>query len=115
MKSYIPNPWLVEKISDFNYLCCPECSFKSKNENLFMRHAMKNHKKCKVSCIFKEAKVKISLGVEKPVQSYSQLIAEALVNSKEGMLVVSDLCIAISDKYPYFKGNFFLEKFAILF
>ena len=35
--------------------------------------------------------------------SYSQLIAEALVNSEEGMLMVSDLCTAVSDKYPYFK------------
>ena len=35
--------------------------------------------------------------------SYSQLIAEALVNAEEGMLMVSDLCTAVSDKYPYFK------------
>ena len=55
------------------------------------------------SCIFRDVKAKISKGLEKPLMSYSQLIAEALVNSEEGMLMVSDLCTAVSDKYPYFK------------
>ena len=55
------------------------------------------------SCIFRDVKAKISKGLEKPLMSYSQLIAEALVNAEEGMLMVSDLCTAVSDKYPYFK------------
>ena len=30
MKAYSKNPWLVENIDDFNFLCCPECAYKSK-------------------------------------------------------------------------------------
>ena len=37
------NPWLVESIQDFSFLNCPECPFRSKEENLFSYHAAKNH------------------------------------------------------------------------
>ena len=103
MKGYEPNPWLVENLTDFNFLNCPECNYKSKNDQAFLQHAMKHHPRCKASCIFRDVKAKISKGLEKPLMSYSQLIAEALVNAEEGMLMVSDLCTAVSDKYPYFK------------
>ena len=35
MKAYSRNPWLVENIDDFNFLCCPECAYKSKDEDAF--------------------------------------------------------------------------------
>ena len=35
MKPYSRNPWLVENIDDFNFLCCPECAYKSKDEDAF--------------------------------------------------------------------------------
>ena len=40
---------------------------------------------------------------ERPKMSYCQLISEALINSSNGMLVLSDIYEAISSKYPYFK------------
>ena len=35
MKAYSRNPWLVANIDDFNFLCCPECAYKSKDEDAF--------------------------------------------------------------------------------
>ena len=37
------NPWLAENIQDFSFFNCPECNFKSKEENSFQDHAVKNH------------------------------------------------------------------------
>ena len=37
------NPWLVDSIRAFSFLNCPECAFRSKEENLFAYHAAKNH------------------------------------------------------------------------
>ena len=45
MKAYSRNPWLVKNIDDFNYLCCPECAYKSKDEISFESHAVENHPK----------------------------------------------------------------------
>ena len=45
MKAYSKNPWLVKNIDDFNYLCCPECAYKSKDEISFESHAVENHPK----------------------------------------------------------------------
>ena len=42
------NPWVVENIEAFNFYCCPECDFQSKNGDYFKRHAMESHKKSKV-------------------------------------------------------------------
>ena len=42
------NPWQVENLEGFMYLCCPECAFKSKTEPSFKEHALKNHPQCKV-------------------------------------------------------------------
>ncbi len=43
MKSKL-NPWSeVTKVTDFSFLCCPECSYKNKNENLFESHAVFYH------------------------------------------------------------------------
>ena len=42
------NPWGVPSIDSFNFLCCPECSFRSKEESNFQSHALQNHPKSKI-------------------------------------------------------------------
>ena len=37
------NPWQVENLDAFSYLCCPECVFRCKEGNSFEAHAVKNH------------------------------------------------------------------------
>ena len=54
MKTYAQNPWLAQDIADFNFLCCPECAYKSKVEQLFIEHAVEIHPKSKFSKIFNE-------------------------------------------------------------
>lgn len=41
------SPWDVETILDFNFLCCPECEFRSKEQNAFQDHALGNHPEAK--------------------------------------------------------------------
>jgi len=53
-KEFDQNPWLVQKIADFNFLCCPECAFKSKIEEVFIEHAVESHPQSKLSKIFWE-------------------------------------------------------------
>ena len=52
MKAYGQNPWLVENLDDFNFLCCPECAYKSKDDTAFIEHAIEKHPKSKASVIF---------------------------------------------------------------
>ena len=52
MKTYSQNPWVAQDIADFNFLCCPECSYKSKVEEVFIEHAVEIHPKSKFSKIF---------------------------------------------------------------
>ena len=53
------NPWMVENIHVFSFLNCPECTFKTKFEDLFEKHAVGNHP---LSCmLFKESTRIISL------------------------------------------------------
>ena len=33
------NPWKVQNIHEFNYYCCPECVFRSKEDMSFQAHA----------------------------------------------------------------------------
>merc|ERR1712210_8156 len=40
---------------------------------------------------------------EKPKLTYAELIAEALSNTSEGMLVLSDIYKAISASHPYYR------------
>ena len=42
------NPWVVRSIDSFNFLCCPECVFRSKEKSSFQSHAIENHPKSKV-------------------------------------------------------------------
>lgn len=37
------NPWDVQSLEDFNFLCCPECVYRSKDPDNFQRHAVGNH------------------------------------------------------------------------
>ena len=37
------NPWSVNNIQEFWFLTCPQCSFKTKEENKFQNHAVENH------------------------------------------------------------------------
>lgn len=37
------NPWLVDNVEAFNFLCCPECMFKSKELEDFKGHAVQSH------------------------------------------------------------------------
>ena len=39
------NPWTVTCIDSFNFLCCPECVYRSKEESSFQSHAIQNHPK----------------------------------------------------------------------
>lgn len=41
------NPWAVTSIESFNFLCCPECVYRSKEKSNFQVHAIKNHPKSK--------------------------------------------------------------------
>ena len=54
------NPWLVEDLDDFYFLCCPECTYKSKDDEAFIDHAVENHPKSKASSVFSEAEQKLS-------------------------------------------------------
>ena len=42
-KQEMSNPWLVNSIQEFNFLCCPECDYRSKNEAMFTEHAIGTH------------------------------------------------------------------------
>ena len=54
------NPWLVEDLDDFYFLCCPECTYKSKDDEAFIDHAVGNHPKSKASSVFSEAEQELS-------------------------------------------------------
>ena len=42
------NPWAVPNVKEFSFLCCPECQFKSKEEQTFEGHAVSEHPKSHV-------------------------------------------------------------------
>ena len=72
------NPWLVEDLDDFYFLCCPECAYKSKDDEAFMDHAVENHPNSKASIVFSEAEQELSR--QKTFQRYppkgNNLLAE---------------------------------------
>ena len=37
------NPWQVDNLQAFWFLCCPECVYRSKEETSFQIHAIQNH------------------------------------------------------------------------
>lgn len=44
----IENPWQVESVEAFTFLCCPECVYRSQEETSFQAHAVQNHPKSAV-------------------------------------------------------------------
>ena len=70
------NPWIVENIEAFNFYCCPECDFQSKNGDYFKRHAMESHKKSKV--FFLRSKSKIYKNSETTVKEESISESESI-------------------------------------
>ena len=42
------NLWDVSGLEVFNFLCCPECVYRSKEESSFQSHALKNHPRSKI-------------------------------------------------------------------
>ena len=70
------NPWIVENIEAFNFYCCPECDFQSKNGDYFKRHAMESHKKSKV--FFLRLKSKIYKNSETTVKEESISESESI-------------------------------------
>ena len=54
MAEEICNPWAVTHIDSFNFLCCPECVFRSKEISSFQSHAVENHPKSKILFCEKE-------------------------------------------------------------
>ena len=51
---------MVEDLDDFYFLCCPECAYKSKDDEAFMDHAVGNHPKSKASSVFSEEEQELS-------------------------------------------------------
>jgi len=43
MHTFSKNPWQAESLQDFSFLNCPECAYKSKDESLFVNHALDSH------------------------------------------------------------------------
>ena len=37
------NPWKVQSIQDLNFLCCPECVYRFKEELTFQTHTLQNN------------------------------------------------------------------------
>ena len=60
----INNPWLVENIETFNFLCCPECVYRSKEKTSFQNHALQNHERSKPFFLTIENCMKIEINEE---------------------------------------------------
>ncbi len=43
LSEFDSNPWHVETLDAFIYICCPECTYKSKESINFKTHAIENH------------------------------------------------------------------------
>ena len=48
MVSLNHNPWQVDSLQAFSFLCCPECVYRSQEEASFQTHAIQNHPKSSV-------------------------------------------------------------------
>ena len=67
------NPWVVENIEVFSFYCCPECDFKSKNQDYFKKHAMESHNKSKAFFIISKPENTANIDpLEVEVESESQ-------------------------------------------
>ena len=93
MKAYGRNPWLVENLDDFNFLCCPECAYKSKDDEAFIDHAVENHPKSKASTIFSEAEEELTKQTQERehVQNLKKVVSapENVENVKKVVKVIN--------------------------
>ena len=39
----IYNPWIVGRLEEFLYFCCPECDERNQSKELFLQHALTHH------------------------------------------------------------------------
>ena len=90
------NPWLVENIEAFSFYCCPECVFRSKEENFFQAHALQNHPNSKLFFLENDVDVKKE-NFEK--ENFEKENTPDLLKIKEEVDVTEDLkhdfrCIA---------------------
>ena len=62
------NPWQVDSLQAFTYLCCPECVYRSQEETSFQAHALQNHPNSLVfysnKVTIKEEKIENEFGCE---------------------------------------------------
>ena len=63
MSEELFNPWAVTCLDSFNFLCCPECEFRTKEQSNFESHAVQNHPKSKV--FFKHVPTEVKESKEK--------------------------------------------------
>ena len=85
MKAYSKNPWLVENIDEFNFLCCPECAYKSKDEVLFETHAIENHPKSSV--LFEKAEGSDKTTIVKKKPTIVNVVKENVPVSKDSAMI----------------------------
>ena len=43
VKQEMDNPWMVDRLEEFLYYCCPQCDMKCQMRGDFLRHAMELH------------------------------------------------------------------------
>ena len=79
---------------------CHICQFESASKSYLKRHITSVHedKKNEMSSITDK-------GMSKPKMSYARLISEALLNSPNGMLILSDIYKSISARHLYYQMN----------
>ena len=85
MKAYSKNPWLVENIDEFNFLCCPECAYKSKDEVLFETHAIENHPKSSV--LFEKAESSEKTAIVKKKPTILKVVKENVPVNKDSAMI----------------------------
>ena len=104
---------------------CSLCEFESDNEKATAKHVQMVHEEKKHTLIAKgpivgeknsldnkinavhdekQSEFNAQISFKKPQMTYDQLISEALINSSNGLLVVSDIYKAICSKHPYYKN-----------
>ena len=77
------NPWQVASIQAFVYINCPECSFKTKEEEFFQNHAVASHPMC--SALFGHADIviqEVTVEDQKP-EYYVEVKAEGVPSELE--------------------------------
>lgn len=87
------NPWMVNKLEDFLFFCCPECDTKEKDRKTFLDHAFDKHP---------DTKTYLSQFLtEIPVKTEEFLIAEPDISfsdhEEEAKVDLSDFLVGFDD------------------